>query len=90
MSTMVEIKMTNGKTIQGYHNGKTYGDSIYVTPKGYRSGIKIALKDIESMGAMVAEKVAPTVTVATAEHKPHATGVCPRCHTYCDGDCSSR
>ena len=85
---MVEIRMTSGKMITGYHNGKTYGDSIYVTPKGYRSGIKIAVSDIESMGEMVTEQVQPGVTVSKAEHKAH-NGLCPICHTYCYGDCTA-
>jgi len=92
MSKMVEIKMVDGRVIKGYHNGKTYGDSIYITPIGYRSGIKVALASIESMGDVIREAVQPGVSVEHAEHitaSQRRNGLCPICHTYCYGDCQA-
>lgn len=87
---MVELRMKDGSTKTGYHNGKTYGDSIYITPAGYRGGIKVALADIESMGELVTEAINKEETITNAEHitiRQRNNGLCPRCHTYCYGDC---
>jgi hypothetical protein len=89
---MVELKMKDGSTKTGYHNGKTYGDSVYITPAGFRSGIKVALADIESVGELVTEAVNKEETRTHAEHitaRQRNNGLCPRCHTYCYGDCTA-
>lgn len=82
MSGQVQVELRTGEMVHGYTNGKVYGNAIYVTPEGYKSGIKILVANIISQRAVEADPVRKTA-------KRASNGPCPICHTYCYGDCQA-
>jgi len=92
----LKIKNTTGLTLNGNQiSGNTFSVKDYI--KSYLGGkwngeLKVWTIDtdklnnlLNSRGACVSIDEIENVAMVTK----NTNGICPKCHTYCDGDCQS-
>ncbi len=89
MSERVRVTYKDGATRDGHWNGKTYNGSIYITPTGYRSGIRVDMTQVASVDPIIVERINPVQTTSGIEQHAAHSGLCPICHTHCYGDCQA-
>lgn len=83
---MVEITTKTGETLKGYWNEKNYAGTVYINKTicedrelnknniNWSKSIKLNYNDI-------------TIKPLTASKKVAVNKPCPKCGTYCYGDC---
>lgn len=82
---MQVITLKNGEVKKGFWNGKVYGSgenqTVYfnVSSDGAKNGINWKKSEKYNRSEIA--------SIKTIEYGPVATKVCPKCHTYCQGDC---
>lgn len=83
---MQQITLKNGETKKGFWNGKVYGaegnQTVYfnVSSDGTKNGIN--WKKSEKYNRADVKEI-----ITIQNNNPVKTVVCPKCGTYCCGDC---